>query len=150
MHTGPALREYRACMCCSRSEPKESRTRGSRPNDSPSTAVRLRHLAGVYCLDSRDHRPFVLEFLASTGSQCRPPHEHSSSVAYVPATHTRIIPKSGRRDKRIFHVSKTFVGIAGSRLLMNTRERFPIGAGFGTFVVLNRPTVDELQSRLTH
>ncbi len=52
---------------CSRSEPKESRTRGGCPYGNPSTAVRLRHLAGVYCLDSRDHRPFVLEFPVSTG-----------------------------------------------------------------------------------
>ena len=54
----------------------------------------------------------MLEFPASTGSQCRPPREHSSSVAYVPATHNGIISKRRRSDKRIFHVSKTFVRIA--------------------------------------
>lgn len=77
----------RACVVCSRSEPKESRTRGSRPSDSPSTALRLRHLAGVYCLDSRDHRPFVLEFPASTGQPVPASSRAFQFVAYVPATH---------------------------------------------------------------
>ena len=63
----------------------------------PVDAVRLRHLAGVYCLDSRDHRPFVLEFPASTGQP-------------VPATSQALLVRRVRsRDthQNHFRISRT-------------------------------------------
>lgn len=72
---------------------------GGHLNDSPSTAVRLRHLAGVYYLNSRNHRPFVLEFLASTGQPVPASSRAVQFVAYVSATHTGIISQSSLFDK---------------------------------------------------
>ena len=58
---------------------RESARVGGRLPDSPSTIVRLCHLAGVYyCLNSKSHLPFVLELSLRSDSQCRPPRELSS------------------------------------------------------------------------
>lgn len=88
---------------------KENHERdGGHPSDSPSTAVRLRHLAGVYCLDSRDHRPFVLEFPASTGQPVPASSRAVQFVAYVSATHVQIISQNSNRDKRILSSTERF------------------------------------------
>lgn len=97
-NTGPGL------TCLVRSM-EESRTRAvALLKTSPSTFVRLRHLAGVYCLDSRNHRPFMQEFPASIGQPVPIPSRAFQSVAHVTATHIINFPKSGAVDKRCFFI----------------------------------------------
>ena len=92
--TGPALLNPRVGT-------RESARVGGRHLDSPSTTVRLGHLAGIYnCLDSKSHRPFVLEFSLRPGSQCPPLRDLSSPSRTSPRPTGEIIPQPAEDGKR--------------------------------------------------
>lgn len=60
--------------------------------DSPSTAVRRYHLSGVYCRNPLDHLPFLNKVTRFDWiGQYQPLHGLQGPVAYVSATHVRII-----------------------------------------------------------
>ena len=92
--TGPALLNPRVGT-------RESARVGGRHLDSPSTTVRLGHLAGIYnCLDSKSHRPFVLELSLRPGSQCPPLRDLSSPSRTSPRPTGEIIPQPAEDGKR--------------------------------------------------
>ena len=104
MSTGPALLNPR---CGTR----ESARVGGRHLDSPSTTVRLGHLAGIYnCLDSKSHRPFVLEFSLRPGSQCPPLRDLSSPSRTSPRPTGEIIPQPAGDGKRGLRLVSHFSG----------------------------------------
>ena len=117
--TGPALLNPRV-------RTRESARVGGRHLDSPSTTVRLGHLAGIYnCLDSKSHRPFVLEFSLRPGSQCPPLRDLSSPSRTSPRPTGKIIPplaEDGKRGLRLaphFSGSRTRAGSFGFAYMIN-------------------------------
>ena len=73
---GPALVRAPGLRNLTSPGTRESARVGGRHSDSPSTILRLCHLAGVYyCLNSKSHLPFALELPLRSGSQCRPLRE---------------------------------------------------------------------------
>ncbi len=104
MSTGPALLNPRVGT-------RESARVGGRHLDSPSTTVRLGHLAGIYnCLDSKSHRPFVLEFSLRPGSQCPPLRDLSSPSRTSPRPTGEIIPQVAEVGKRGLRLVSHFSG----------------------------------------
>ena len=87
---------------------RESARVGGRRCDSPSTIVRLGHLAGVYyCLNSKSHLPFALELPLRLAASAN--HLASfQSVAYVTATHGRDHSPSDRERQEGIWIRRQF------------------------------------------